>query len=98
MAATRLKVLCMYCSSCNKRGLLTEKVACGGDAFLFTGFDNWKKAQEYFIQHEKSVIHREAVLKLELMKQPTAKYCGSARPEAEPRHATEAVIIIEISS
>lgn len=63
--------MCSYCSSCHKRGLLTEKVAGGGDAFLTTGFDNWKKAQEYFIQHEKSVIHREAVLKLELMKQPT---------------------------
>ena len=35
------------------------------------GFDNWKKTQEYFIQHEKSVVHRESVLKLELMKQPT---------------------------
>ena len=71
LCTTRSKVLCSYCSSCYKQGLLTEKVAGGGDAFLTTGFDNWKKAQEYFIQHEKSVIHRESVLKLELMKQPT---------------------------
>ena len=71
LCTTRSKVLCSYCSSCRKRGLPTEKVADGGDAFLTIGFDNWKKAQEYFVQHQKSIIHREAVLKLELMKQPT---------------------------
>ena len=84
LCTTRSKALCMYCSSCSKRGLLTAR---GGDAFLTTGFDNWKKAQEYFIQHEKSIIHREAVLNLELMKQPTVI----------SQLSTVAAIIIEIS-
>ena len=54
LCTTRSRTLCSYCSSCHKRGLLTEKVPGGGDAFLTTGFDNWKKAQEYFMQHAKS--------------------------------------------
>ena len=37
---------------------------------MSNGFDNWKKACEYFIQHEKS-IHREAVLKRSLTTQQT---------------------------
>ena len=51
-------------------GLLTERLMGGGDAFLSKGFDNWKKALESFAQHEKSSVHREAVLKKNLMSMP----------------------------
>ena len=34
LCTTRSKVLCSYCSSCQKRGLLTEKVVGGGDACI----------------------------------------------------------------
>lgn len=71
LCSTRSKVFCSYCRSSNQRGILTAKKAGGGDAFLTTGFDNWKRAHESFKQHEKSAIHKEAVLKRELMKQPS---------------------------
>ena len=58
-------MFCSYCRSSNQRGILIAKKAGGGDAFLATGCDNWKRAHEYFIQHEKSAIHKEAVLKME---------------------------------
>lgn len=34
--------------------MLTERMAGGGDAFLSTGFDNWKKEWESFKVHERS--------------------------------------------
>ena len=85
LCTIRSRALCSYCSSCHRRGLLTEKVPGGGDAFLTTEFDYWKRAQEYFMQHEKSVIHREAVLKLELMKQLTVISQLSSQAKQEQR-------------
>lgn len=41
----------------------------GGDAFTSNGFDNWKKAFEKFTQHGLSDLHKEAVLKLEVINQ-----------------------------
>ena len=39
------------------------------DTFLVSGFDNWKKAHEKFVQHENSSAHKEALLKIQLLKQ-----------------------------
>ena len=33
------------------------------------GFDNWKKALEKFLQHSQSELHKESLMKVELMKQ-----------------------------
>lgn len=71
LCTTRLKVFCAYCRCSNQKELLTEKIRGGGDAFLSIGFENWKKACESFVQHERSAIHQEAVLKRGLMKQPS---------------------------
>ena len=98
LCRTQSKALCSYCSSCHERGLLTEKVAGGGDIFLTTEFNNWKRATEYFLQHEKSIIHRECVLKLKLMKQPTITAQLSSQAKGEQKQSlTKAAIITEIS-
>ena len=46
----------------------------GDDAFVNTGYDNWKKAHEKFAQHAQSGPHKEAVLKIELIY--TARECS----------------------
>ena len=68
LCTTRLKAYCAYCRYCNERDLLTDKL--GEAAFVTTGFNNWKKALQRFEQHSQSSLHKEAVLKLELLKQP----------------------------
>ena len=37
------------------------------DAFTRKGFDNWKKANEKFGEHEKSQHHREAFFKFQAL-------------------------------
>ena len=41
----------------------------GEDNFISSGFDNWKKAHERFAQHAQSNRHKEAILKIDQMKQ-----------------------------
>ena len=40
---TRHKAFCSLCRSSDEIGMLKEKRAGGGDAFISSGFDNWKK-------------------------------------------------------
>ena len=47
---------------------MTDKL--GEATFVTEGFNNWKKATERFDHHEKSGLHREAMLKLEMLNQP----------------------------
>ena len=63
LCCMRHKAFCSLCRSSDEMGMLKEKQASGGDAFISSGLDNWKKASECFIQHEKSNVHREAVVK-----------------------------------
>lgn len=59
-------------------------------AFITTGFNNWKKALDRFEHHSQSSSHKEAILKIELMKQPdvvsmldnTQKKSGSTQKHA----------------
>ena len=51
--------------------MLSEKIVGGGGAFISTGFDNWKKARECFMTHEKSAVHKETLLKIVLVKRPS---------------------------
>ncbi len=53
------------------------------DAFVDTGFDNWKKAHERFSKHAQSDLHREAVLKIELSKQESVDTLMSNQVMAE---------------
>ena len=57
------KVFCFYC-----RFIRSRNLKFGGDcedAFTRIGFDNWKKANEKFIKHEKSQTRREAFFKFQ---------------------------------
>ena len=51
------------CCSAKRQNLITFSKHCNV-AFVKGGFSNWKKALQQFITHEKSEMHREAVLKL----------------------------------
>ena len=68
LCVTKLKAFCAYYRYNHRRGLLTDKL--GEVAFSTTGFNNWKKALDCFEHHSQSSLHKEAVLKIELMKQP----------------------------
>ena len=57
LCTTRHKAFCTYCRYCSS----TRK---SEDTFLVSGFDNWKKAHEIFVQHEISNTHKEALLKI----------------------------------
>ena len=59
----------MYCRYCDTRGLLKDRLSDG--AFISSGFNNWKKALQRFEQHAQSNAHKEALLRIELMEQPT---------------------------
>jgi len=65
---SRGKAFCVYCQFCTNKGLLSLAKK-GEDAFVNTGFDNWKKALERLSKHAESDIHKEAVLKIELTRQ-----------------------------
>ena len=53
--------------SSDEMGLLKSKRG-SGDSFITMGYDNWKQASESCVQHEKSSIHKEAVLIHSMMK------------------------------
>lgn len=65
---TRGKVFCTICHYCSEKRLL-GLAKKGDDAFILSGFNNWKKAREKFDTHAKSDLHKEAVLKVELSQQ-----------------------------
>ena len=60
-------MFCTYCRFCVRNGkcLCTKK----DDVFVNSGFDNWKKVHEKFLQHSRSELHKESLMKVELMKQ-----------------------------
>ena len=66
LCTTRARVFCTYCRYCSGKGLcnLSKK---GEDAFVTTGFDHWKKAHQKFTQHSQSDLHKESILKIELL-------------------------------
>lgn len=57
------KIFCRVCCSAQCHNLITFS-RHGNVAFVHGGFCNWKKALQRFITHEKSEMHREAVMKL----------------------------------
>ena len=64
---TRLKVFCYYCvkgSSLSGRNIRADQ------AFVTTGFSNWKKAIERFKDHKHSVVHKNAVMTIVASKDP----------------------------
>ena len=66
LCTTRFRAFCAYCHYCYRRKLLTDKL--GEATFVTIGYDNWKKAVECLNQHALSSLHKESLLKIELMK------------------------------
>ena len=63
VCTTSYKIYCATCRSAKCRGLLTFSKHYKA-AFVDDGFQNLKKALQRFREHERSVMHKEAVLKL----------------------------------
>ena len=57
-------VVCFYCLVAEMRGLSSSAAVrnkSADDAFIRTGFSNWKKALEKFEKHQSSLSHRDAI-------------------------------------
>ena len=66
LCTTRFRAFCAYCCYGYRRKLPTDKL--GEATFVTIGYDNWKKAVEHLNQHALSSLHKESLLKIELMK------------------------------
>ena len=66
----RSKVFCFYCRVASSKGFLTFS-SKREQAFTDTGFNNWKKAKQRFQEHEQCQAHKEAVLKVSALQQPS---------------------------
>lgn len=64
----------------------------GEDAFVDVGFENWKKALERFAVHARSDLHKEAVLKIELLKQGSVHTIISNKLKEEQRVRREMLV------
>ena len=69
LCTKRLQAYCAYCRYFNNKNLLTDKL--GEAAFTTSKFNNWKNALQRFEQHAQSRIHKEAMLKIEMLKKPS---------------------------
>ena len=87
VCSSNFKIYCATCRNAKYRGLLSfpkhQKTA-----FVEDGFMNWKKALQKFREHESSVMHKEAILKLAATKSTTRGIGAqlSAQHDADQRH------------
>ena len=87
VCSSSYKIFCSVCRSAKYRGLLSFPKHLKS-AFVEDGFMNWKKALQKFREHESSVMHKEATLKLAATKSVT-KGIGaqlSAQHDVDQRH------------
>ena len=80
LCTTRARAFCVYCRYCVEKGLSLAKKE---DAFVASGFDNWKKAHQKFTQHAQSDLHKESILKVELLKQDSVSTLLNRQAMAE---------------
>ena len=64
----------------------------GEDNFVTSGYNNWKKARERFLKHEQSGLHKEAILKIELLKQESIAATLSSQVKADQKHRREMLL------
>ena len=97
LCITRVRAFCVFCCYCVRKGLSLVKKE---DAFVTSGFDNWKKPHERFTQHVQSDLHKECILKVELLKQDSVAALLNEQAkgwaETAPRSVTKAVIFFAI--
>ena len=86
----------MYCRYCSSKVLSLAKK--GEDAFVDTGFDNWKKALEKFVQHSQSDLHKEAVLKIELSTQQDNVYSLLNTQTMADQKVRRQMLLLQLSS
>ena len=72
VCVAKKKAFCLYCRYAVKHDLLTFS-KMGENAFVCTGFDNWKKALEKFKAHSNSSTHKEAKMKWASLGKPTVQ-------------------------
>ncbi len=70
LCITMKKVFCAYCRYAHRHDLLNFSRK-GEDAFMVSGFDNYKKAIEKFRTHENSDSHLEAMMKFQALNNPS---------------------------
>ena len=71
---------------------MTDKLC--DNAFTSSGFNNWKKTLEHFEQHAQSSSHKEVLLKIEFLKQPTIVSQLSNQQKKEQRILREMLKIL----
>ena len=89
-------MFCTYCRYCSVRGVLRFAVK-GEDAFIIFGFNNWKKAHERFLKQEQSGPHKEALLKIDVLKQESIHASLSKQVQTEQRLCRE-MLLKQLSS
>ena len=92
LCTTRFRVFCSYCRYCYRRRLLTDKL--GEAAFVTMGYNNWKKAVERFNQHTFSSLHKESLLKIELLKVVPVDAQLNAKVKVDQENHREMLLLV----
>ena len=72
--SSKRKLFCLTYIQSYSKGLLTKKY---DEAFVVTGFCNWKKVLERLQRHVMSECHKESVYRLKAQKAPIIKEQGN---------------------
>ena len=97
LCITKKKAFCCYCRYCSNNKLL-GMLKKGEETFVTNGFDNWKKACKKFHQHSLSDLHKEAVLKIELMNQQDNVFTLIQKNLASDQQSHPEMLLRQISS
>ena len=63
VCTSKFRVFCTICRHAKQQNFLTFS-KCQSSTFVEEGFGNWRKALQRFQEHEKSMTHREAAVKI----------------------------------
>ncbi|XP_003389518.1 PREDICTED: zinc finger MYM-type protein 1-like [Amphimedon queenslandica] len=77
---------CHICRLAVNKALMKMPRKRGHHVFITDGFSNWKKAKCSFKKHERSQLHREAVVKIVLQQQPSVATQLSRQSEKDHKH------------
>jgi len=86
-------ILFFHCATANRQSLL-KLATKQKDAFVSSGYTNWKKGIEKFLAHEKSACHRFAISQLKQTSAPTVTAQISTQKFVEQMTAWVALVKI----